>query len=426
MSIYLQAGSLLTRLRNDRMLRNTAVYLFGSVAVGVLGYAFHFETGRLLGPVGYSVVASAIAGLYLLTLPIFVLQLVTARFTSVLAASGESGRIRNLLIRVSGFSLLAALPVLALLFATAPAVASYLRLSDTRVVLMLGVASLLTILITINRGALQGLRRFYALSGNGLIDMSTRLVLAAALIWLGFGPLGAVAAVLVGPILAYAQSLFLLRRLDGDALGSEKVQGLAGYAVLAGVAGIGINYLFSIDTLLAKHYLSPESAGIYAAASVLARVIYFLGLTVVGVMFPEVASLQARNEAHFHVVDLALLLVGAMGTLLILLYSAVPGLILLPYGAGFAPVRAYLGAFAVALTLLAVANLLISYFLSLAQRRFIPPLLAACAGETLLITLFHSGIWQILGMVLVSLGLLAGAMLLLYAADRWRVHGEAA
>jgi O-antigen/teichoic acid export membrane protein len=183
-----------------------------------------------------------------------------------------------------------------------------------------------------------------------------------------------------------------------------------------------MNFLFSADTLLAKHYLAADSAGIYASASVLARVIYFLALAVAGVMFPEVAALHARDEAHFHVVDLSLLLVGVMGVALIGAYFLFPGLVLLPYGASFAPAKSYLGVFAVALTLLALSNLLINYFLSIARRSFIIPLFGACILETVLIVLFHSSIGQILTMVVLTVGLMFAVVGLLYATDRfqWR------
>jgi O-antigen/teichoic acid export membrane protein len=407
------------RLRRDPVLRNSAIYLTGSLLAGAFGYVFHFVTGRLLGPAGYAVVAAAIAALYLLTLPAVVLQLVSARFTSVAAATGRLATVQPLLLRISAISLLGGLPVLLLLLLFAPAAARFLNISDSRIVYVLALGAVVTLLVTITRGALQGLRRFFALSGNALLDSASRVVLAGALILLGFGPLGAFAAVMVGPLVAYLQSLYLLRRLASGGT-TEKMEGLGSYTVLAAVAGIGVNYLVTADTLLAKHYLDAEAAGIYAAASVLARVVYFLGLTVAGVMFPEVASLHARNEAHFHVVDLSLLLVAGVGIALILTYSAVPGLVLLPYGAAFAPVRPYLGTFAVALTMLAVANLLINYFLSLARARFVVPLVAACVLETVLIVLFHAGIGQIITMVMVSLGILLAATAMLYAGDRLR------
>ena len=426
MSLGRTAADLLLRLRRDPLLRNSAIYLTASLAAGFLGYVYHFETGRLLGPAQYAVVAAAIAGLSLLTLPAIVLQFVSARFTSVLAARGRDDEIRPFLVRVSGLSLIAALPVAGLVVLAAPTVARSMNLPDQRVIYLLAAAAVLTLLTTVNRGALQGLGAFFALSGNTVLDMAGRLVLAGAFIALGFGVLGAVAAVLIGPAIAYVQGIWLLRSRTVRrrvTAGAARVEGLASYALLASFAGVGVNFLFSIDTLLAKRYLSSSDAGIYAAASVLARVVFFLGLTVSGVMFPEVAGRHARDEDHLHIVDRSLALLCGIGALLVAVYLLLPGLVLLPYGSHFIPVKPYLGPFAVALTLLAVSNLLISYFLSVAQGRFIIPLLVACGLEPLLITLFHANAWQILGMVLVALAVLCGSLTAMYVVEHLRVRG---
>jgi O-antigen/teichoic acid export membrane protein len=416
---------LVRRMRADPILRNSAIYLSGGLLAGVFSYVFHFETGRLLGPAAYAVVAAAIAALYLLTLPGVVLQLVSARYTSIAAATGRLSQLRPLLFRISGVSLLIGVPAMLLLAFFAPTAARFFNLPDDRVVYVLAAGGVFTLLVTITRGALQGLRRFFALSGNALLDAASRVLLAGFLIVLGFGTLGAVVAVMLSPLVAYLQSIYLLRRLGPPPKVVERVEGIGRYALMAAAAGIGVNYLITVDTLLAKHFLGAAEAGLYAAASVLARVVYFLGLTVAAVMFPEVATLHARNEAHFHVVDRSLLLVAGVGAVLILAYLFVPGLVLLPYGSSFAPVRPYLAVFAVALSMLTLANLLINYFLSIARARFILPLLATCLLETALITLFHSGIWQIIAMVMVSLGLLLAATLVLYAADRFG-RGQAA
>ena len=416
--MVLAPRALISRLKSDPVVRNSAIYIAGSALAGLLGYVFHFETGHLLGPSAYAIVASAIAGLYLITLPVVGLQLVSARYASVAAAKGQTHGVLPMVIRLTGISLIGAIAVAAMLVIFARQVASFLNLPDQRVVYLLAVAGLVTLVVTINRGALQGLRRFVSLSINLTTDLASRLALAGALVLGGLGAFGAVAALALGPAVAYVQTFVMLRSRTAPSVPADRAEGLGQYAVLATVASVGINYLFSADTLLAKHFLTSDAAGVYAAAAVLARVVYFLGLSVAGVMFPEVATLHARNESHFHVVDLALVLVAGMGAVLIVGYTVLPGLALLPYGASFAPARSYLGVFAVALTLLALANLLISYFLSIARRFFVIPLFGACILETVLITAFHSSIWQILSMVVLSLSLLALAMGCIYAVDR--------
>jgi O-antigen/teichoic acid export membrane protein len=414
-----QARGLLSRLANDRFARNNAIFFGGTFAAGVFAYAYHFVTARLLGPAAYGAVASAIAALYLLTLPAPIMQTVSMRFASLASARGDTGRIRQLVARVTVLNLAFAAVVAALLLVSGPAAARFLQISDQRIVYVLAAATVAALLVAGNRGVIQGLQRFVALSLNLLLDNCTRVVVALVAIGIHTGAVGAVTAVVVGPGLAYAQTFMVLRGQGrASAQTSLSFGDIGRYALLTSVGVVGVTFLFNADVILVKHYLSPELAGIYAAGSVLARVVYFLGLTVAGVMFPEVASLHARDQAHFHVVDLSLLFMGGVTVLFVATYALVPWLVLIPFGASYAPVRPLLGLFALALSLLAIANLLVNYFLSLNSLRFLPPLLGACVLEVVLIVLFHNGPAQVLSMVVITMAVLTAAMGALYASDR--------
>jgi O-antigen/teichoic acid export membrane protein len=414
--------SLAARLGSDRLLRNNAIYLTGSVSVGVVGYAFHFATGRLLGPVTYAVVAAMVSAMSLLSLPSIVLQTTAARYTSLLMARGDSGAIRRLLLQLSLVCLLGVVVLAGVLVILAPAVAGYLHVADTRLVYLLALASALALLVSITRGALQGLSRFVLLSLNTLLDMTTRLVLAAGLILGGLGAVGAGIGLAAGPMVAYAQSLFLFRGFARSrSQASPPLTDVGRYTLSAIVAAAGITYLLNVDVILSKHFLSGQDSGLYAAGAVLGRVIYFLGMTVAAVMFPEVTLRHARGEAHFRVVEKSLLLLGILSAGLVLTYALLPGLVIGPFGESFARVAPYLILFAVALSFFAVSVLFVNYFLSINSRRFIVPLVGACVLETVLITAFHASPSQVIAMVLLSMGALLGTLSLLYLADRFGI-----
>lgn len=408
------------RLGADRLLRNNAIYLTGSVGVGVVGYVFHFATGRLMGPATYAVVAAMVSALSLLTLPSIVLQTTAARYTSLLTARSDPGAIRRLLLQLSVACLLGVIVLGAVLIILAPAVAGYLHIADTRLVYLLALASALGLLLAISRGALQGLCQFVLLSLNTLLDMATRVVLAVGLILGGLGAIGAGIALATGPLIAYAHSLFLLRRFArSSTTTSPPLTDVGRYTLSAVVAAAGITYLLNIDVILAKHYLPGHDSGLYAAGAVLGRVIFFLGMTVAAVMFPEVTLLHARGETHFHVVEKSLLLLGILSAGLVLTYALLPGVVIGPFGQTFARLSSYLVLFAIALSFFAISVLFVNYFLSINSRRFILPLLATVALETALIVAFHDGPRQVVGMVLVSMAALVGMLSLLYLADRF-------
>ena len=380
---------------------------------------YHFAVGRLVGPAAYSVVAAAVGAASLLTLPALVLQLIAVRFTSVAAARGQLGPVRRLVRLLSGLSLGMGVPIAVVMLLAGPGLAQFLQLRDRTVIALLSFIALLAMLVSANRGVLQGLRRFTALSANLVVDGAGRVGVAIGLVLGGWGAAGAVVGLLAGPAIAFAQSLTLLRGLPHAApQAATSVGEVARYAAPAAVAVIGVTYVYNIDVILARHYLPSREAGIYAAGAVLARVTYFLGLTITGVMFPEVAGRHARDEDHYHVVELSLAFLAAAGICLTAAYALLPGLVLLPYGAEFNPVRPYLGPFAAALTLLAVSNLFVNYFLSVNSTRFVLPLLAAGVMETGLMTAFHHDLGQLLLVLLaVNLGL-ALTLGILYTVER--------
>ena len=414
-----RARAFAARLTHDRFVRNNVIYLGGTVAAGFFGYVYHFATGRLLGPAAYGVVASAVAALYLLTLPGPVLQTVATRFASLASATGDSGRINQLLIRLAVISVVVGGAISLVLVLFGGAAAQYLQIPDRRVVYVLALCTLVALLVAGNRGILQGQRRFLAVSLNATLDSTLRVVVGVALVLLGRGPIGAVFGFVVGPAIAYGQSLFLLRG-RGEPGSTDRLSygEVVRYALPTAIGVIGVTFLFNADVVLAKHYLAPATAGIYAAGSVLARVVYFLGVTIAAVMFPEVATLHARDEAHFHVVDRSLLFLAAVAIAFVAAYALFPSLVLIPYGSSFTPVKPFLGLFALALSLLALSNLLVNYFLSLNSRRFIIPLVGAALLEVALITTFHSGPGQVLAMVVITMGVLTVALGALYAVDR--------
>jgi O-antigen/teichoic acid export membrane protein len=413
---------LAARLGGDRLIRNSAIYLTGSVGVGVVGYVFHFATGRLLGPASYAVVAAMVSALSLLSLPSIVLQTTAARYTSLLTARSDSGAVRRLLIQLSVACLAGVIVVGGVLVLLASPVAGYLHITDTHLVYLLALASAFALLLAITRGALQGLSRFVQLSLNTLLDMATRVAVAVGLILGGLGAVGAGIGLVAGPLLAYAQSLFLFRRFArSSSPGSPPLTDVGRYTLSAIVAAAGITYLLNIDVILAKHYLPAHESGLYAAGAVLGRVIFFLGMTVASVMFPEVTLLHARGEAHFHVVEKSLLLLGILSTGFILTYALLPGLVIGPFGETFTRVGPYLALFAIALSCFAMAVLFLNYFLSINNRRFIVPLVAAAALETFLIMAFHAGPRQVVVMVLLSMAALLGMLTLLYVMDRFGI-----
>src|SRR5579864_5951977 len=176
--------------------RDNALLFAATVGAGFFGYVFHFALGRLLGPAAYSVVAAAVSAVYLLTLPSLVIQLVSARFTSVATARQEPLVLRPLARMLTVVSLgIGALTGL-IVWLLRDVVAAFLQLPQHGIVAVLAVSTLLGMLVSTNRGILQGLQRFGWLALNLVLDAFAKVAIAVGMVLLGFGASGAVVGVL--------------------------------------------------------------------------------------------------------------------------------------------------------------------------------------------------------------------------------------
>ncbi|HVD04018.1 MAG TPA: hypothetical protein VNF75_07815 [Candidatus Dormibacteraeota bacterium] len=140
------------------------------------------------------------------------------------------------------------------------------------------------------RGYLQGAREFGPLAVNFLLYGLTMVVLAVALLHLGFGatavPLASVAGALGSALYPRHPSVVGSGR---RAHPGPLVDG----TVVAGAATAPI--FNNIDVVAARHVLSPTGAGLYSGLSVMGKILFFGTSSLSAVMYPRVAAAGSRE-----------------------------------------------------------------------------------------------------------------------------------
>jgi O-antigen/teichoic acid export membrane protein len=169
-------------------------------------------------------------------------------------------------------------------------------------------------------GALQGLQAFGVLSILGQAQALLRLGLGVAcVLWIRAGADLALAGHLVAvSLILFAGMGWLRRRLNRPAF-SERTDRTPpagwGYAVRSLIVLAAAGILMNADVVLAKRYLDPSVAGVFARAATVARAIVFLPAPIALALFPRVASsgmLRAGDRRLLqHAVGLVTLLILA-------------------------------------------------------------------------------------------------------------------
>ena len=359
--------------------------LFGAVMlVNVLNYGYALFLGRFLGPEAYGAYASFMSLFLIISLLPLTLQQVTAKY----AAAGES-------VLTYGFSL--ALSWGGLfglgLALSSPFLGPTVKLPPLWL-LLLGLSLPLYALLGALRGEAQGQQRLGRLGGNMVLEHLGKIALTP-LVFLGWPTAsGAVVATLGALPLTFAG---LGRFLGRQAISPLKRAEVRRYAlpVFLGLAAQAL--IIHSDVLLANALLKPEEAGLYAATSLVGRVVFYGSWAVALALFPYVAAQGAAGKPHLRLLYLGLALTGTLCLGAVLICAFFPEWVVgLLFGRAYLAAAPLVAPYAFVTSLYALANVLSNHHLALGHARagYVP--LLAAALQILLILLHHTGPLQMI------------------------------
>ena len=303
-----------------RILNGSIILLFGSVFVSLANFGYNIGVARMLGPSDFSHAAAAVTILMLISAITLAFQLVCTKLVAKATSTQSKASVYQHLMKrawIVGVSL----GVFMLL--TSSILTAYLRLSSPWIMILLSIGLTIYVPLGVKRGGLQGTCRFSGLSWNMSAEAIIKFVGAIVLIELGFGVLGAVAAISGSVIFAFclpdkAKELRVRAR--------EEHTPPVGEARQAIVFFVGQVIISNIDILMVKHFFQPSEAGLYAAIALVGRLLYFASWSVVSAMFPVSAG-GSEEQKSGSLLAIPLTLVTAMSVVFVLVLAAFPGLV---------------------------------------------------------------------------------------------------
>jgi O-antigen/teichoic acid export membrane protein len=285
---------------------------------------------------------------------------VTRRVASLPPEARACVALRPMLVRSLAWSLAS----LGAVVVASPLIASFLHLRSPLPVIVVGLVVVPSIVGLIPKSYLMANKRFRNAGLALAISSLGRIVIAPLLAALGFGLYSALLAVLLAEAAAFLVLAWPLRAQLRTSIGRVLRLKLSDLGISSLAFG-GFWVLLTMDVLIARHVLSPASAGTYAAAATAARAVIFLPGMVANAMFPRFADAAAsraeRRRSLRHAVVVSTFIAGAAGLALVLVPpSAVTALL----GTGYRDSAAVLAALALGGIAMAVTNMLVFYLLS--------------------------------------------------------------
>jgi O-antigen/teichoic acid export membrane protein len=378
------------------------IMILGSNLANMFSYLYHVALGRMLGPVNYGNLEAFLNLVTILSSLYAFMGLVIVKYMSSAKKEDIGGYYqwffhKGMILGLFGSAVLAVFSNF---------IANFLHI-DQIIVLTVSVVFLISINSFIFKSFLQGRLEFVKLAISVNVEILFRLLLGVMFVALGFSILGAVGGFFAASLIGLTVLFIFVRSYRHGKEKRLRPEKLFSYAFPVFVYSVSSMSLISNDVLLAKHYLGPTDAGIYASLSTLGKIIFFGTAPVSSAMFPIVSKRYSEGKKYINILLLSILMTAGISLSVLALYIFVPSLMVsILFGKAFLSAATYLPLFGVFAAIFAICGLIISFYLSKGRTVFAYLMAGSAVSQFIGITLFHDKLDTIIKVSIVSVSVM--------------------
>ncbi len=396
-----------TLTSNQELMRNLFVVGGFSLAGTLFQILFQLSMARYLGSHDYSVLGTFSAILFTVILLSGSIYFIIARFVTYHHTRYQYEQI-NYLVRASlkyFFAVGFVAFLIVLIFSEQ--IAIFFHIDSVGPVIMFGFAMWLQLLVPVYESAFKGLENLGAMGRLRLIESGSRLLIALVFAYLALRTTAMVFALGLGTFVALALTYSSIRDLQRLHIVRPNMQEIWEYAKPVLLISATMALLLNLDVIVVKHLFSPEQAGVYAAASLLAKVPFLMSWIFSTVLFPRVIKLHADGLGSSHLLRVSLKWMAAIVVVSTVLNALFANTIFAGIFGSDTEAANYIVPYAFAMGLLALANLLVTYQLALRKftlAKIVPWFLVL---EIVLLYFFHASVLHVVVVTMLVTALLS-------------------
>jgi O-antigen/teichoic acid export membrane protein len=423
------AVSVFKRIKANRLLINSTIFSASNVLIGFLSYIFHLIMARLLNVTEYGEFEALIALVALITIPSNTIVMVITRYSAKYMAKKEFGKLYYIFSKYTRKILYISYFLFLGFLILVPSISGFLKLNSHTPLIILSTLFITMPILSLIRGILQGLQKFWHLSLNTILELILKLLLAIALITLGFSLNGAVTAITANVIIVYffgvwqIKKIFSKNNLNKQKITKKEGRSIMKFAFPVLLTMLFITLLFNIDLILVKHLFDPETAGMYSSLVVIGKIVFFATGAVSAVMFPMIAEAKEKNDNYFKIFLNAGILITGISIIFIMICFMMPEFIITTLlGNKFLEAAKYLGWYTILMLLMSLVNVGIFYFLSLKKTKSLHKIAIGPIIILILISIFHESIWEIITSLIIGMAVVLGIIINLLLKEKYHLE----
>jgi len=395
----------------DQFTKNIIIVFIGTSLANFFNLLYQLLIAHKLSISDFAAFNALLSIFTLISSSLGTLQLAVAKYCAEFKAKNEVTKTKLLLSGIFKKTTVLAMVTFLIFWILSAYIMNMLKISSKSCGYILAGVLALSWIGPVLLGGTQGLELFGWYASAYVTMGAVKLALAFIFIALGFNIAGALGALLATSLIGIIIFYFPLRHF----LSLESTRGDIDYKeIFLYLFPIATSYfcffsLVGFDMVLVRYFFSPQDSGLYSLAQILGKIFLFLPAAISIVMFPRISGLKARNMDTILTLRRSLLYTVILCIIASLVYNLFPGFILKLLTGKVYPESIVLGRlFSISMSFFALLFILISYFLSLGDLRFIKYLVVFTLLELFAIILFHKSLVQ------VQLVLCANAILLFF------------
>jgi O-antigen/teichoic acid export membrane protein len=385
-----------------------SILVFGAtMSQNALNYVFHFVASRLLSVAEYGAVSPLLALVSLLTVPSAIGTIVVAKYASEFHAVGDHAKLRRLWSTNVVGAMIAGSLAIGVMLLFRGSIASYLNLprSDENAVVATAAFTLAMFIMPGIRGSFQGMQNYRVFGLLLLIESGVKFFASVAFIMMHLGVFGAIAGFAVGAWISDAVGLSLLLR--DRSVASERLRldirrlvttmlGVSGSTLVTTVLGFA-------DLLLVKHYFDVYDAGVFAAISLVGKMLLFVIGFVPTVVLPRATALAKTGASPLPVLrEAAFLMVLVAGGGLLVFALGGKYVIEATTGTKYLAATPFVVPYAYAMVFLGALTVVTAYKTGIHRFDFVIPIGIVAVLEIAAIARYHDSLTQVMQILVIG------------------------
>lgn len=263
----------------------------------------------------------------------------------------------------------------------------------------------MTWIIPVIAGGIQGLELFWWMALAAIITGIFKLLLAFLFLKLGLNISGALAALLLSAVIGLVIGIYALRgRLSLKVTASEiDWKAFTRFLFPVAISLFCFSALVSVDMVMVKYFFSDQESGVYSLSQMLGKIFLFLPGAISLVLFPRASGLNAANLDTRATIKQSLAYAAFLCIVVTLVYNLFPVPVLTILTGKALPQAVLLGRlFSISMFFFTLSYVLLTYFLSINDLRFMKFMIASVVLQSLAILFFHQTLIQVQGVLCIN------------------------